>query len=515
MAQDMLHGVCQVFQATLSPHENVRKQAEEQLKQLEHAPGYLQIVLQIVAKGDVDVSIRQAAAIYFKNQITRVWDPYPSLRQSMPQLNENERQEIRNHLVAALGALPPNMRKSIDAALATILSADYPEKWPAFKQHCVEYLSSNDLKVVAGGLRGTYEIVKIFRWRTAEKRGPLLQVIAELFPKILQIATSLQSHNDEEMADMLRICLKIYYGAIQFDMASELQESENLVPWGQLFLSIIQKQVPRVDVDDLPTNVWWKAKKKAYQCLNKIFARYGNPALLAKRSKHGAFAKMFITNFAPNIFQVYLGELEKHVNKQVIMAPKTLYFAITFLGDSLRHKITWALLKPHVSTVVSQVIFPLLCFSEADEEQWEADPIEFVQTFVDAFNDYGSPVAAATNLLTELVQYRKKPCFVNILSFIHDILSATDAANLDKARASQKYGALYMLECLSGDILAPMSPMRDQFEAFFQKYVCPEFASQLGFMRARACRFFVKMSNFEFVDPKVCREKYFGWRGFV
>ena len=56
---------------------------------------------------------------------------------------------------------------------------------------------------------------------------------------------------------------------------------------------------------------WWKAKKWAYKCLNRIFSRYGSPNSL---KEYRQFAEGFTQNFAPIILKSYLKQTELLVN---------------------------------------------------------------------------------------------------------------------------------------------------------------------------------------------------------
>jgi importin-7 len=55
------------------------------------------------------------------------------------------------------------------------------------------------------------------------------------------------------------------------------QAHDSIVPWGMLMLNVVSKEV---DPSQLPedksekqTAPWWKAKKWAYYCMNRLFAR--------------------------------------------------------------------------------------------------------------------------------------------------------------------------------------------------------------------------------------------------
>lgn len=44
------------------------------------------------------------------------------------------------------------------------------------------------------------------------------------------------------------------------------------------------------------------------------------------------------------------------------------------------HAHTWKLIKPHMLNIIIKVIFPILQYTEADEELWEEDPKEYIRT---------------------------------------------------------------------------------------------------------------------------------------
>lgn len=51
----------------------------------------------------------------------------------------------------------------------------------------------------------------------------------------------------------------------------------------------------------------------------------------------------------------------------------------TFFLFSVSHAHSWKLLKPHMFAIVQDVLFPLMSYSEADEELWFTDPHEYIR----------------------------------------------------------------------------------------------------------------------------------------
>ncbi len=66
-----MDALVQVFTHSLDPNPNARKAAELELKKVESQDGMLSSVFQVVASPQVDLAVRQASAIYFKNRVRR------------------------------------------------------------------------------------------------------------------------------------------------------------------------------------------------------------------------------------------------------------------------------------------------------------------------------------------------------------------------------------------------------------------------------------------------------------
>lgn len=49
-----------------------------------------------------------------------------------------------------------------------------------------------------------------------------------------------------------------------------------------------------------------------------------------------------------------------------------------FNNFSISIALTWKMIKPHIAAIIQDIIFPLMCHSEADQELWETDPHEYI-----------------------------------------------------------------------------------------------------------------------------------------
>lgn len=62
--------------------------------------------------------------------------------------------------------------------------------------------------------------------------------------------------------------------------------------------------------------------------------RYGSPTHIPQplKKEYGAFANHFITTFAPEIFKVYLQQIELFISTQVWMSNKCLNLVFNFFA---------------------------------------------------------------------------------------------------------------------------------------------------------------------------------------
>lgn len=70
---ETLNALSSYLQSTVSPDASTRRSAEESLRQGEGQPGFLQLILELVRSDSVDMTVRQAGGVYFKNVVKKLW----------------------------------------------------------------------------------------------------------------------------------------------------------------------------------------------------------------------------------------------------------------------------------------------------------------------------------------------------------------------------------------------------------------------------------------------------------
>ncbi|KAJ2780855.1 Nonsense-mediated mRNA decay protein 5 [Coemansia javaensis] len=507
-----LHRLVGLFDATLHPDPSAREGAEQQLRQLEGQDGFLAALLQAIGTADLPAGTKQAASIYFKNRVRRSWQGTQRAG-DQPQpapISDGDRAATKDNILAAIYASSQAIKLQLTECLGVILKHDFPEKWPQFTVHVRELVHAPDAQKVYTGLLALLELIKRYRF-SSTKRDVLDGVAQELFPQVQKIADEAIASDDELAMRMVWLAFKSYLNVIQTGLPPALQDPATLVAWGTSFIKMIEKPIPfdRETVDeDAAKEPAWKAKKWAYRSVNRLYGRYGNPATLpasgdGKRFK--AFAKLFSANFLPQIQRVYLGQIEGYTSGRTWMSQRIRGLTAQFLSDCVKERSAWKLLKPHVEGIVSHFIFPQLCFSRADQELWEDNPVEYVQKRIDPLDDFGSPVVAASTLLIDLAFDRKQATLSTILGFVNGVLNAYAQGPEDARDPRAKDGALSMMSSLCGLLVSNKSPVAATLPDFLRTHVLPEFKSPFGFLRARALDTYCRYSGVQLGDKAVSR----------
>ncbi|ELU39618.1 karyopherin [Rhizoctonia solani AG-1 IA] len=428
-------------------------------------------------------SVRQAAVVFLKNAVARGYKSsnVPVQQQlPAPPVPDADKQVIKQHILPLIVASPNRaIRIQLAAILKTLVSHDFPERWPGFMENVVQLLQSDRSESVFGGMTALLEIFKTYR--SAANPGA---------PESNSIQQRLSEHQ---------------------------QASSSLVPWGRLFFAVINVQPP---ADQIPESLderekcpWWKAKKWAYATLNRLFMRYvaraptrpsrlihvnryGSPSDLVKalQKQYSKFAQHFATSFAPEILNTYLHQVELNVSGGTWLSKRVTYLIIQFLQQSAKAKTTWQVLKPHIQGLVSSFVFPLLVFTDDKAEAWAADPVEYVRFDIGQslpeFEDYGTPFGMSTVFIQSLATTRTKASFGPMLNFIQSILG-------------NRFGAHRMTACLAGVILEHPDA-KGVMESYVVSHVLPEFGSDHAYLRAVVRTFHLLRLNSKLTSDQAC-----------
>ncbi|KAL9955530.1 hypothetical protein ACROYT_G036866 [Oculina patagonica] len=473
-----------ILSSTFDP--NLREEAEKKLNEIHKLPGFLSLLLQVVMSNEVQTPIRQSGGIYLKNMIAQYWkerEPSESVDGAVPfVIAEQDKATIRENIVEAVIHAPELIRIQLTVCVSQILRHDFPDKWPGVIDKVNGFLAENSQGTWMGALLTLYQVVKKYEFKKPEERQVLHNIMQVLLPVLYQRFTSIMEDSSQMSVEIQKQILKIFFALIQYVLPMELITSDSFGKWMGVFQSVVDREVPQCalegDEEELAKLSWWKAKKWALHILCRLFERYGTPGSITK--EYEEFSEYYCKSFAVSVTQILLKVLDQY-RRKVFVAPRVLQQTINYLKNGISNSLHWKIMRPHIQAVIQEVVFPLMCYTEEDDELWQEDPYEFIRVKYDIFEDFVSPVTAAATLLHTAVSKRKQVLDPTMVFCVHVLNLPAEQRD-----PRQKDGALHMIGTLA-DVLLKRKMYKVQLENMLVQHVYPEFKNPQGYLRARAC----------------------------
>ncbi|ESO95346.1 hypothetical protein LOTGIDRAFT_214997 [Lottia gigantea] len=485
----------EVLRATLDPGQ--REQAEQQLTEIHKIIGFSPVLLQLLMGDQVDMPVRQAGAVYMKNMVTQFWadreaenpgDPVPF------SIHEQDRAAIRENIIEAIIQAPELIRLQLCVCISHIFKHDFPGRWPTVVEKIALYVRADNHGVLMGGLMALYQLVKVYEYKRLDERKAFDDTMTAMLPLLYERIVHLLPDQTELSNLIQKQILKIFYAFTQNFLPLDTITREVFTQWMEVFRQIVDRDVPpetnQIDEDDRPELAWWKVKKWAAHILSRLFERYGSPGNVTK--EYSDFADWYLKSFSGGILQVFMKVLDQYQRK-IYTAPRVIQQALNYINEGIGHAFSWGFIKPHVQTMISNVIFPLMCHSDEDEELWNTNPHEYIRIKYDVFEDFFSPVMAAQTVFYTAAAKRKE-VLNKAMGFCMSVLTGPNV------EPRQKDGALHMIGAVA-EVLLKRKIYKDQVELMLTNHVFPAFTCEQGYLRAKACWVIRSFSKLKYKNP--------------
>lgn len=504
---------------TLDANYDVRKQCEEQLRYFEQMPGFTNYLLELITDPSVNFGVQTSAAIFFKNRVSNYWT-VPELRTPSDRyIKPDEKAAIKASIVEVLSKTYKNaqLRVQLSTALSSILDHD---KWDELVDIIPKLLSDTaNIDHVYTGLICLYEYTKNYRYAgldTANSKNIVLEGIAEsIFPILENLAAHLLTDSSPTSDEMLYLILKIFKFTTFSTLPEYLQQQEKLGLWCQYHLNLINKPLPASvaqadSAEEKALNPRIKAVKWCFANMHRLLLRHGGG--VSTKQKDGAFAKLFLSTFVPEILNAYWTIIERWSTKQIWLLEASLYHLISFL-EQIVETPSYPLIEGKLEAIIEHVLLPTLNATQETIELYEDEPDEYIRRFFDTSRDNSTSDTASINFLFRLSSTKFSSCANLLLSTINDVFQqrAADRSNLQVAIRTE--GALRVLATISYKLDKKSSPVKGQIDQLLHTVVYPELSQEViaktPWLSARACDT-IAMFVHKFSDEQILQDIFHG-----
>lgn len=295
-------------------------------------------LLQIVMGNEVEIPVRQAAAVYMKNIITSSWlEKEVSVTQPLEfSIHEQDRSLVRDNIVEALIQAPETIRLQFGTCIYNIIKCDFPGRWPQIVDQIRNLFTFPDLNRWSGALLCLYQLVKNYEYKKADERTPLTEAMQILLPQVYGLMNHLLSiEQNEECVLLQKQVLKIFHAMTQYCLPLDLITNEVFTQWMQICCRVIESPVPdssQHDEDERLEMPWWKAKKWALHICCRTFDRYGSPGHVVNK-EYQKFAEWYLPTFTGGILKSLLNVLDQYRNN-VYVSPRVVSEILHYIKTS-------------------------------------------------------------------------------------------------------------------------------------------------------------------------------------
>ncbi|KAI0673956.1 ARM repeat-containing protein [Trametes maxima] len=263
--------IAQCLSATLSTDPNARIAAELKLSGLLKAPEAGLALSHLVLASDVELSLRQSAAIILRKYVTEHWSPYfPQFKGSAP--TPEVKAQVRQAVFQGLSDPIRKIRSLCAHTLSSVANCDWPDEYPDLLSSLIGLLSSLSPDSVHGAMQVFTEFIK-----SDLTEDQLLPVLRQLLPVLLNILGAPEQHSAltrSRTISVFRQCVEsLYMVKDQYPDAVKEAVATVLPVWLDAFKTLLNVD-PRSDVESKPNWDGLAIRVQVFKTLDTIHTSF-------------------------------------------------------------------------------------------------------------------------------------------------------------------------------------------------------------------------------------------------
>lgn len=423
---------------TLSEKYEVRKPAEDYLVSVEGTPNYAMLLLQLAESDQVELHIRLAATINFKNFVKRNW----RVPEDSPnKISQVDRGLIKNLIVGLMLKTPEAIQRQLSDAITIIGQEDFPHNWLGLLHEMVGHFKGGDFHQINGVLRTAHSLTK--RYRHEFKSQELWQEIkfvldtfaapfTELFHSTMQLVAQ-HAQNPQALQVLfssLLLITKVFFSLTSQELPDHFAE-KNLEPWMEHFHSLLTTTNKLLETDD----------DEEAGLLEHIKSKICETVAMFAQKYDEDFSE-YLPKFVQSIWNLLVTTDAKP--KHDLLVSNALEF-LASVSERPAYKDLFAD-EATLQGICEKVIVPNVEFRETDEELFEDNPEEYLRRDLEG-SDIGTRRHSACNLVRGLCKYFEGPVTAIFSGYITALLQqyVQDPAKNWKS----KDAALYLITAIA------------------------------------------------------------------
>uniref|UniRef100_A0A3Q4GDQ2 Importin 9 n=1 Tax=Neolamprologus brichardi TaxID=32507 RepID=A0A3Q4GDQ2_NEOBR len=393
--QGLKEALIETLTAILSPVQEVRAAAEEQIKVLEVTEEFGVHLAELTVDPQGALAIRQLASVILKQYVETHWCSQ-SEKFRPPETTDQAKAAIRELLPSGLRESISKVRSSVAYAVSAIAHWDWPEAWPQLFTLLMEMLVSGDVNAVHGAMR----VLTEFTREVTDTQMPLVApvILPEMY-KIFTMAEVYSIRTRSRAVEIFTTCANLICAIEELEKGAA---KALIFPVVQQFTEAF---VQALQMPDGPTSDSG-LKMEVLKAVTALVKNFPKPMVSSMQQ-----ILPIVWNTLTESAALY--PLQCHLCDSEVLGFENLVFSIFEFVHTLLENNKF---KSTVRKALPELIYYIILYMQITEDQikvWTANPQQFVEDEDDDTFSYSVRISAQDLLLVR-EQQKKYHCLVGV-----------------------------------------------------------------------------------------------------
>ncbi|KAG2468253.1 IPO9 protein, partial [Polypterus senegalus] len=413
--QGLKEALIETLTAILSPVQEVRAAAEEQIKVLEVTEEFGVHLAELTVDPQGALAIRQLASVILKQYVETHWCSQ-SDKFRPPETTDRAKSAIRELLPNGLRESISKVRSSVAYAISAIAHWDWPEAWPQLFSLLMEMLVSGDVNAVHGGMR----VLTEFTREVTDTQMPLVAPV--ILPEMYKIFTMAEVYGIRTRSRAVEIFTTCANLICAIDEVEKGAAKALIFPVVQQFTAAFVQALQMPDGLSSDSGLKMEVLKHVSNTIGAMESNSSMSAMLEYCFLPGRVTIRTEVN--------YTEEVDDPVDSDgEVLGFENLVFSIFEFVHTLLENNKF---KSTVKKALPELIYYIILYMQITEDQikvWTANPQQFVEDEDDDTFSYSVRISAQDLLLAVATEFQNESAAALAAAATRHLQEAEQAKN--------------------------------------------------------------------------------------
>ncbi|XP_020338523.1 importin-9 isoform X4 [Oncorhynchus kisutch] len=419
--QGLKEALIDTLTAILSPVQEVRAAAEEQIKVLEVTEEFGVHLSELTVDPQGALAIRQLASVILKQYVETHWCSM-SEKFRPPETTDRAKAAIRELLPGGLREAISKVRSSVAYAVSAIAHWDWPEAWPQLFTLLMDLLVSGEVSAVHGAMR----VLTEFTREVTDTQMPLVAPV--ILPEMYKIFTMMEIYSIRTRSRAVEIFTTCAYLICAIEELEKGAAKALIFPVVQQFTEAFIQALQMPDGPSSDSGL----KMEVLKAVTALVKNFPKPMVLSMQQILPIVWNTLTESAAVYVRTEvnYTEEVDDPIDSdgEVLGFENLVFSVFEFIHTLLEN----SKFKSTVKRALPELIYYIIVYMQITEDQinvWTANPQQFVEDEDDDTFSYSVRISAQDLLLAVATEFQNESAAALAAAATRHLQEAEQAKN--------------------------------------------------------------------------------------